>query len=365
MVGKKAKPSAQPADEAGDVDSTAALPSSNKVGEQEEDQTQSGEEQAKNEKPAKPSWWRSALSGLDIQAMMSTAQTAMDDPNIKEALAKSGPQGTQPDAEQLMKALAAQQNATGLLQKAQNLKDKAMKLRDPKERQRMIQEAYDKEVEANGQSKFARRLQSGAWQGGAGGAGAGAAVGTGLGTVVGALVGGVVSLPTTALGGLVGAGVGGIHGPFVKLDQSKAKEVQAREKAKGKSVKEIEEAVKSEAVEEASPEEVEAAQRAAEKGEGTEQGEATEDLDDSPQTPTEPSPAATGAAIVQPEQGSAKRNLQRQQSGVTSKAHPASPGANRDPNKPRKKPRKLEVRSGNKTNTSTKVDKENQARQNG
>ncbi|KAF2768193.1 hypothetical protein EJ03DRAFT_255605, partial [Teratosphaeria nubilosa] len=85
------------------------------------------------------------------------------------------------------------------------------------ERQRMLQAAYDKEIEAHGQSKFARRLQSGPWQGGVGGAGIGGGVGMGVGTVVGTLVGGVVSLPTTALGGLVGMGVGGIHGPFVKL----------------------------------------------------------------------------------------------------------------------------------------------------
>ncbi|KAK5119325.1 hypothetical protein LTR85_007681 [Meristemomyces frigidus] len=365
MFGKKGSTDEHAADanEAAGVDSKPASISSDKVDAQNEDQTRDGEDQSEKEKekPQKPSWWRSALSGLDITSLLNTAQTAMDDPNVKEALAKSGPKGEQPDTEQLMKALAAQQNATGLLQKAQNYKDQAMKCLDPEERQRMIQEAYDKEVEANGQSKFARRLQSGAWQGGAGGAGAGVAVGTGLGTVVGALVGGVASLPTTALGGLIGMGVGGIHGPFVKLDQRKAKEVAAREKAKGKSEKEIEEAVKAEAVEEVTEEEAEAAERAAEGGEN----EPNDDSEGLPQTPTKPSPAMTGAAIVQPEHGSAKRNLQRQQSGVTGKPQPASPGRNQDPNKPRKKPRKLEVRSANKTAPSTNAGKENGPGQDG
>ncbi|KAK4547997.1 hypothetical protein LTR36_010717 [Oleoguttula mirabilis] len=363
MFGKKASSEEHAADDVGSADSKAASISSDKGDAPDEEQKKDGEEQAKEEKPAKPSWWRSALSNLDITSLMNTAQTTMNDPDIKAALAKSGPQGQQPDTEQLLKALAAQQNATGLLQKAQNIKDKAIKCLDPKERQRMIQEAYDKEVEANGQSKFARRLQSGAWQGGAGGAGAGVAVGTGLGTVVGALVGGVASLPTTALGGLIGVGVGGIHGSFVKLDQTKAKAVQAREKAKGKSDKEIEEAVKAEAVEEATEEEIEAARRAADGGEGTEETEATLDVEDLPQTPPETAPEASGAAIVQPEQGSAKRNLQRQQSGATSKPEPASPGAKRDPNKPRKKPRKLEVRSASKPSSGIKAGKENQPSQ--
>ncbi|KAK5704625.1 hypothetical protein LTR17_021719 [Elasticomyces elasticus] len=220
-----------------------------------------------------------------------------------------------PEKEQLMQALAAHENANGLLQRALSLKDTAMKAMNPQERQRMMQEAYDKEVEANGQSKWARRLQSGPWQGGAGGAGIGAGVGAGLGTVIGTVVGGVAALPTTAVGGLVGMGVGGITGPFVKLNQDKAKAVAEREKAKGKSDKEIVEAVKQEAGEEVKDEEAEG--------------------------------DAESGALSQPEQGSAKRNLQRQQSSGRMATQPAQPPA-RDPNKPRKKPKKLEVRSGKK-----------------
>lgn len=78
----------------------------------------------------------------------------------------------------------------------------------------------DREIEAHGNSKKARLLSSGGFQGAVGGAGIGGAVGVGLGTVVGTVVGGVTSIPTTLLGGLVGGGVGAIHGPWIKLTGS-------------------------------------------------------------------------------------------------------------------------------------------------
>lgn len=81
----------------------------------------------------------------------------------------------------------------------------------------MMQEAYDKELEAHGNSKRARVLTSGTFQGAAGGAGIGTAVGMGLGTVTGTLVGVVATVPGVLVGGLVGAGTGVIHGPWIKL----------------------------------------------------------------------------------------------------------------------------------------------------
>jgi hypothetical protein len=87
-------------------------------------------------------------------------------------------------------------------------------------------------MEANGLSKLAQRMQSGPWQGFAGGAGIGGAVSLGLGTVVGTLVGGVLSVPMVGLGALVGTGVGAVHGPFIKiggkeksLDEANAEDV--------------------------------------------------------------------------------------------------------------------------------------------
>lgn len=361
MFGRKATDDRQAADEASAHQKAASSSEGLDTEHRDEEvdtehrgETEGGDEDSKTEKPQQSSWWRSALGSLDYASLLNTAQTAMADPAVKDAVAKAGGKD-QPDTDQLLKALAAQQNATGLLQKAQNLKEKAMKCLNPEERQKMMQEAYDKEVQANGQSKMARRMQSGAWQGGAGGAGIGGGVGMGLGTVVGALVGGVVSLPTTALGGLVGAGVGGIHGPFVKLNQKKAKEVEAREKAKGKSKEEIEEAVKAEALEETSGEGAEGAEDVTE-AEGTEI---------TPQTSAETGTAAQGVSFSQPEQDSAKRNLQRQQSTGTTTAPTAGPGITRDPNKPRKKPRKLEVRSANKPSSTTKSGKENKPAQKG
>ncbi|KAK3071814.1 hypothetical protein LTR53_007985 [Teratosphaeriaceae sp. CCFEE 6253] len=304
------------------------------------------EKEEKEEPPKKTSWWSLLTSPSTLSFLSTTLDDAMaanpPGPPSKDALMKTmkahggklPDQGQTmkaaadkipdtPEKEQLLQALAAHQNANGLLQKALQYKDTAMKAMDPAERQRMMQEAYDKEVEANGQSKWARRLQSGTWQGGMGGAGIGTGVGAGLGTVVGAVVGGVAAIPTTAVGGLVGLGVGGITGPFVKLNQDKAKAVAEREKAKGKSEGEIVEAVKAEAGEEVE----------SEAGDGGDGG------------------AGEGAAFSQVEHGSAKRDLERQVGGAgkTGGASRGPPPPTRDPNLPRKKPKKLEVRSSAKS----------------
>lgn len=254
------------------------------------------------------------------------AQNAHQRPEVQDALGKAGLDKQNPDVEKLLQALAAQQQATGLLQKVSAIKDKAMKCMNPAERKHMLQEAYDKEVEANGQSAWARRLQSGVWQGGGAGAGIGGGVGMGLGAVVGTLVGGVVSLPTTALGGLVGAGVGGITGPFVKLDQTKAKQVAEREKAKGKSPEEIEKAVREEACEETSEDDPEANARLVE---GT-----TSEVD------------AQGGAISSDGTGAPGLNTGNGTSEeVATDLNSPSPSTP-EYTKPKKKPRKLQIRSG-------------------
>ncbi|CZT17284.1 uncharacterized protein RCC_03118 [Ramularia collo-cygni] len=122
-----------------------------------------------------------------------------------------------PRKEDLVQAVDALQKAAKAQDAAKSLREKASAIADPKQRERMIQDAYENEVEAHGQSKLARRLQSGTWQGLAGGTGIGAGVGMGVGTVVGVVTGGLVSLPTTALGALIGSGVGAVHGPWIKL----------------------------------------------------------------------------------------------------------------------------------------------------
>ena len=128
-----------------------------------------------------------------------------------------------PEDERLMKAAQAAKAAASAQGIAETLREKAAAITDPKERERILREAYDREVEAYGNTKKARILKSGTFQGAIGGAGIGSMVGVGLGTVVGTVVGGVASIPTTALGGLVGSGVGAIHGPFIKMGGGKKK----------------------------------------------------------------------------------------------------------------------------------------------
>lgn len=132
--------------------------------------------------------------------------------------------------ERLKQAAQVAKAADSAQRMVDSLKSKAALLTDPKERERVLSEMYDREIEAKGLSKKARILKSGTFQGAAGGAGIGAATGVGVGTLVGTLVGTVASVPTTALGGLVGAGTGAIHGPWIRLGGGKEKEGGAEEK---------------------------------------------------------------------------------------------------------------------------------------
>ena len=133
------------------------------------------------------------------------------------------------DQERFQKQVAAAQKARSAQKAAADWKEKAMKCLDKKERYKMLQNAYDREVEAHGHSKYAKRLQSGTWQGGAAGAGIGAGVGAGLGTIVGTLVGGIVTIPTAAVGTLTGIAVGGIHGPWFDFEDHKKSNAQRNE----------------------------------------------------------------------------------------------------------------------------------------
>lgn len=135
--------------------------------------------------------------------------------------------------DKLKEAAASAESALASAKTASSLRSAAETIKDPKKREKYLQDAYNKEIEAHGNSKKARVLSSGAFQGSVGGGGIGMAVGAGLGTVVGTLVGTVATIPTTAVGTLVGAGVGGVHGPWVKLgggkkdDKDKNKDGQA------------------------------------------------------------------------------------------------------------------------------------------
>lgn len=100
------------------------------------------------------------------------------------------------------KALAAQTEAN-------KLTHAAAAAGDPEERQKLLNRALNKEIEAQSFGKTVKYLNSGAFQGLI----TGSSIGVGLGIVTGTLVGGVGGLVT---GGL-GAGVGALTGPFFKL----------------------------------------------------------------------------------------------------------------------------------------------------
>lgn len=122
-----------------------------------------------------------------------------------------------PNPDRLKEAASAAENAIAAQGIANKLRETASSFTDPKKREKMLTDAYNKEMEAHGSSKKARMLQSGAFQGSVGGAGIGGAVSAGVGTLVGTVVGGVTAIPMTGLGALTGAGVGVIYGPFIKL----------------------------------------------------------------------------------------------------------------------------------------------------
>lgn len=125
--------------------------------------------------------------------------------------------GEMPNRDQLMKVIETSQAAQRAQSAAQDLRSQAEKITDSGQREQMLKEAFDKEVEANGLSKTAKRLQSGTWQGLGFGGGIGAATALGLGAGVGTLLGTILTVPVTGLGMLIGSGVGALHGPWIKL----------------------------------------------------------------------------------------------------------------------------------------------------
>jgi hypothetical protein len=131
-------------------------------------------------------------------------------------LEKIAKKGDSPESK-LQEAAAAAESALESQKTASSLRQIAATVKDPKKREQYLTDAYNKEIEAHGNSKKARVLTSGAFQGGVGGAGIGAATAAGLGTVVGTLVGTVAGIPATAVGGLAGVATGAVHGPWIKL----------------------------------------------------------------------------------------------------------------------------------------------------
>lgn len=163
-------------------------------------------------------------------------------PDLSEDELKNIANSTGSPESKLQEAASKAEAALEAQKAASALRTAADSIKDPKKREKYLQDAYNKEIEAHGNSKKARLLSSGAFQGGVGGGGIGMAVGAGLGTVVGTVVGTVATIPTTAVGTLVGAGVGGIHGPWIKLSKiGKGKDKDGEDKENEKEEEEGEE----------------------------------------------------------------------------------------------------------------------------
>lgn len=89
---------------------------------------------------------------------------------------------------------------------AKELTQAAAACGDPDERQKLLNQALEKEVEAETFGKTAKYLNTGAFQGLCAGAGLGGGVGVALGTLTGTLVGGTTGVITGGIGGGLGLG---------------------------------------------------------------------------------------------------------------------------------------------------------------
>ncbi|KXT09409.1 hypothetical protein AC579_8442 [Pseudocercospora musae] len=123
------------------------------------------------------------------------------------------------EAEIRQESSRAARKAIEAQQKANELKQAAHGAADPEERQKLMEQAIDKQVEAESFGKTAKYMRRGTFQGMAVGAGLGSAPGLTLGALTGTLVGGVTSTITGGLGAGIGALVGWVHGPFWNMGE--------------------------------------------------------------------------------------------------------------------------------------------------
>ncbi|EXJ80895.1 hypothetical protein A1O3_07183 [Capronia epimyces CBS 606.96] len=225
----------------------------------------------------------------------------------------------------LVKTVESLQKAQKAQSTANDLKSKAMAMTDSTKREKMLREAFDKEVEAHGHTKMAKRMQSGTWQGLGFGGGIGAATGLGLGAGLGTVLGAIAAVPTTGIGMLVGSGVGAIHGPWIKLGG------------------------KEEKFEEADPEKIADALEEARVAQGNAQGEGIpEEGGQSAAQNSKPRRKPKKLEIrSQPKgQTESSANPQPDQQGASSEALGGVNKGVAEESKPRRKPKKLEIRSG-------------------
>jgi hypothetical protein len=162
------------------------------------------------------------------QAAPASDASQTNDPDQTGDKHPSSDAGGDKSPDDLAKAIDAAKSAKRLQDTVNTLKEQAKAVRDPAERERLFRAAYEKEVEAHGQSKKARVLASGWGQGAGAGVGVSAAVGMGLGNLLGVLLSGVVAVP----GVLTGAAVGAAHGPWYTFGLGGKKKDGAKKEGK-------------------------------------------------------------------------------------------------------------------------------------
>ncbi|KAG8629365.1 hypothetical protein KVT40_003230 [Elsinoe batatas] len=121
------------------------------------------------------------------------------------------------ETERRRETAKAANQALKLQRQARDLTQAAAGAGDPEERQKLLNEALNKSVEAESFGKTAKYMQRGAFQGLMAGGGLGTGIGVGLGTITGTLVGGVSSVIFGGLGGGIGTAIGAMHGPWFKV----------------------------------------------------------------------------------------------------------------------------------------------------
>ncbi|KAG9528135.1 hypothetical protein KCU93_g4549, partial [Aureobasidium melanogenum] len=147
-------------------------------------------------------------------------------PKVASSDAPNPSENTPSEAECRQESSKAASKALELEKQAKELTQAAAGAGDPDERQRLLNEALSKSVEAQSFGKVAKYLRSGAFQGLLAGGGVGTGVGAGLGALTGTLVGGVSSLALGGLLGGIGSAVGALHGPWAKPEEIMKKGVQ-------------------------------------------------------------------------------------------------------------------------------------------
>jgi len=133
-----------------------------------------------------------------------------------------------PDKEVRKESSKAANQAISAQRKAKELKQAAAGAGDPDERQKLMEQAIDAQIQAESFGKTAKYMRSGTFQGLAVGTGLGIAPGATLGALTGTLVGGVTSTITGGLGGGIGAAAGAMHGPIWNIGEVAGKGIQVR-----------------------------------------------------------------------------------------------------------------------------------------